>query len=66
MPAELQHRPTAEKETSMKASGIHAGFFPDSFFDPEDAGDVPPKRWLTSNGLHGFTSHATVVNTLTP
>jgi hypothetical protein len=24
------------------------------FFDPEDGGDVPPKRRLALNGLHGF------------
>jgi hypothetical protein len=29
----------------------------DLFFDPEDGGDVPPKRPLTFNGLHGVISH---------
>jgi hypothetical protein len=24
------------------------------FFDPEDRGDVPPKRWLIFNELHGI------------
>jgi hypothetical protein len=26
------------------------------FFDPEDGGDVSPKRKLTFNGLHGVIS----------
>jgi hypothetical protein len=50
----------------MKASGIPADFFLDSFFDPEDGGDVPQKRWLTSNGLHGVVSQTTVVRASTP
>jgi hypothetical protein len=29
-------------------------------FDPEDGGDVPPKRWLTFNELHGVISQKTV------
>jgi hypothetical protein len=29
------------------------------FFDLQDGGDVPPKRRLTSTGLHGATSQKT-------
>jgi hypothetical protein len=29
-------------------------------FDPEDGGDVPPKRRLTFNGLQGVISQKTV------
>jgi hypothetical protein len=31
------------------------------FFDPEDGGDVPPKRRLTLNGLHGVISRKIVL-----
>jgi hypothetical protein len=35
---------------------MHAGFLLGLFFDPEDGGDVPPKRRLTFNGLYGVIS----------
>jgi hypothetical protein len=31
------------------------------FFDPEDGGDVPPKRRLQLNGLHGVTSQMMIL-----
>jgi hypothetical protein len=31
------------------------------FFDPEDGSDVPPKRRLAFNGLHGIISQNTVL-----
>jgi hypothetical protein len=31
------------------------------FFDPEDGGDVPPKRRLTLNGLHGTISQKMIL-----
>jgi hypothetical protein len=34
------------------ATCFHTDVFRD-LFDPEDGGDVPPKRRLTFNGLHG-------------
>jgi hypothetical protein len=34
----------------------HTGFLLGLFFDPEDGGDVPLKRRLTFNGLHGVIS----------
>jgi hypothetical protein len=33
----------------------------DLFFDPEDGGDVPPKRRLTLNGLHGVISQKMIL-----
>jgi hypothetical protein len=33
-----------------------AGFLLGLFFDPEDRGDVPPKRLLTFKGLHSVIS----------
>jgi hypothetical protein len=35
---------------------LHACFLLGLFFDAEDGGDVPPKRRLTINGLHGVMS----------
>jgi hypothetical protein len=35
---------------------LQAGFLICLFFDPEDGSDVPPKRRLTFNGLHGVIS----------
>jgi hypothetical protein len=32
---------------------LHAGFLRDLFLDPEDGGDVTPKRRLKFNGLYG-------------
>jgi hypothetical protein len=31
------------------------------FFDPEDGGDVPPKRRLKLNGLHGVISQKMIL-----
>jgi hypothetical protein len=31
------------------------------FYDPEDGGDVPPKRRLPFNGLHGVISQKIVL-----
>jgi hypothetical protein len=36
----------------LLATRFHAGFLLGLFFDPEDGGDVTPKRRLTLNGLH--------------
>jgi hypothetical protein len=36
-----------------------ADFLLSSFFDPEYLGDVPPKRRLAFNGLHGAISRNT-------
>jgi hypothetical protein len=49
----LQGRKISQQETSVKAG--------DLFFDPEDGGDVPPKRRLTFNGLHGVISQNMVL-----
>jgi hypothetical protein len=57
-------QPTFRRSISLPSSGLkevllcqlHAGFSPGLFFNPEDGGDVPPKRRLTSNGLHGAIS----------
>jgi hypothetical protein len=35
---------------------LRAGFFLGLFFDPEDGGDVPPKRRFTFNRLHNVVS----------
>jgi hypothetical protein len=32
-----------------------------AFFDPEDGGDVPPKRQLKLNGLHGVISQKMIL-----
>jgi hypothetical protein len=38
-----------------------AGFLLNYFFDPEDGGDVPPKRQSTLSGLHGVISQKIVL-----
>jgi hypothetical protein len=45
-----------QQETSVLATCFYAGFLLNYFFDPEDEGDVPPKRRLTLNGLHDVIS----------
>jgi hypothetical protein len=45
---------------ALLATCYHAGFLLGLFFDPEDGGDVPPKRRLTFNRLHGIISQKTV------
>jgi hypothetical protein len=59
----------SKKKPSMKplASSqllLHAGFLCGLLFDPEDGGDVPPRRRLTFNGLYGITSQKTELFTL--
>jgi hypothetical protein len=34
---------------ALLASCFHADLLLGLFFDPEDGGNVPPKRWLTFN-----------------
>jgi hypothetical protein len=41
-----------QSERALLATCLHASFLLGSFFDPEDGGNVPPKRWLTFNGVH--------------
>jgi hypothetical protein len=45
----------------LLATCFHAGFLPNLFLYPEDGGDVPPKRRLTLNGLHGGISQKIVL-----
>jgi hypothetical protein len=40
----------------LLATCLLAGFCITYFFDPEDGGDVPPKRRLNLDGLHGIIS----------
>jgi hypothetical protein len=35
---------------------LQAGFLFSLYFDPEDGGNIPLKRRLTCNGLHGVIS----------
>jgi hypothetical protein len=44
---------------SQLTTCFHVGIW-FGLFDPEDEGDVSPKRRLTFNGLHGVTSQKTV------
>jgi hypothetical protein len=47
---------------ALFAACFHAGFLLALFFDPEDGGDMfPRKHWLTFNGLHGVISQKTVL-----
>jgi hypothetical protein len=48
-------------DAALLATYFHAGFLLGIFFDPEDGGDVPPKRRLTFNGLHGVISQKIVL-----
>jgi hypothetical protein len=43
-------------QAALLATSFHAGFLLCLFSDPEDGRDVPVKRLLTSNGLHGVIS----------
>jgi hypothetical protein len=45
----------------LLATCFHAGFLLGLFFDPEDEGDVPPKRPLTYSGLHGDISQKIII-----
>jgi hypothetical protein len=45
----------------LLSSCLLAGFCWTSFFDPEDGGDIPPKRWLKLDGLHGVISQRMVL-----
>jgi hypothetical protein len=44
--------PSSGWKKAPLAASFHVGFMLDLFFDPEDGGDVPPKRRLSFNGLH--------------
>jgi hypothetical protein len=45
-----------EINTEFLAASIHAAFLLGLFSDPDDGGDVSPKRRLIFNGLHGVIS----------
>jgi hypothetical protein len=45
-----KNKTSKKHEADNKQS--HIGFFLGTFFDPEDADDVPPKHPLALNGLH--------------
>jgi hypothetical protein len=44
-----------------QVASFHVGFLLDLFFDPEDGGDVPPKRRLAFSGLHVIISQKLVL-----
>jgi hypothetical protein len=46
---------------SLFITCFHAGFLLSLFFDPEDGGDVLPKRRSTFNGRHGVLSQKMVL-----
>jgi hypothetical protein len=46
---------------ALLATCIHAGFLLGLFFDPEDGGNISPKRQLTFNRLHSVISQKTVL-----
>jgi hypothetical protein len=52
---------SVSKNKSSSAYHLLSHWFLDLFFDPEDSGDVPPKRQLTFNGLQGVISQKTVL-----
>jgi hypothetical protein len=43
---------------------MYPGFLLGLFLDPEDGGDIPPKRRLAFNGLHGVISQKTKLSRL--
>jgi hypothetical protein len=49
------------KSSALLAAYFLVGFLLGLVFDPEDGGDVPPKRRLIFNGLHGIISQKTVL-----
>jgi hypothetical protein len=58
--------------TFTSLSSASAGILLGSLFHHDDGGDVPPKRWVTFNGLEGVIFHkleffkTIAVRTLTP
>jgi hypothetical protein len=50
-------------KVALPSTFFHDGIFLSLFFDREDLGDVPPKRRLTFNGLHGVIPHNIVLFT---
>jgi hypothetical protein len=56
----VESQPTFRRNISPPTC-FHSGFLFGKFFDPEDGGDVPPKRRLIFNGLYGVISQKIVL-----
>jgi hypothetical protein len=57
----------AEQEPSVKSDGTksYGGFLLGLSYDPQYLGNVPPKRRLTFNGVHGIISQRTILSITT-